>query len=333
MSPAAGYTDAEKQRIATAHLVPHRRGQHGLSADELSFSPNAGQLLIGGYSLEPGVRRLDADIDALCRRASRLRAEGLPVPGEMGPETLAAWLGAPRFRGGELAARARRPGDALSLAATGDGGGEVLLVEAACLPGRGKLRVTGTVGPMMRESAEVAMTWVRSHAKRLCGAARLDDSTDVHVHLAEAAKLKDGPSAGVTLAVALVSALTGRVAALARALLAAGAPVDAPLRTDGEALGPRLLSTLSSQDRLRRLRRVGVTPLHIAAAVDAREVVAVLLEGGADPDVAEATTARPAHYAAAGHAGRAAAVFAAHGGRRRRGHREGRHAAARGGAA
>lgn len=100
-----------------------------------------------------------------------------------------------------------QPGAAPATAA-----GEVLLVEAACLPGGGKLRVTGTVGPMMRESAEVAMTWVRSHAKRLCGAARLDDSTDVHVHLAEAAKLKDGPSAGVTLAVALVSALTGRVA-------------------------------------------------------------------------------------------------------------------------
>ena len=104
-------------------------------------------------------------------------------------------------------------------------------------------------------------------------------------------------------------------AALARTLLAVGAQVDAPLRTDGEALGLRLRSTLSrcGQDRLRRLRRVGATPLHIAAAADARGVVAVLLEGGADPDVAEATTATPLHYAAAGHGGRAAAVLAAHG--------------------
>ena len=207
--PLAGYTDGEKQRIATGHLVPQRRGQHGLSADELSFSPAALQLLIAGYSREPGVRLLDDGIDGLCRRAARLRAEGLPLPGEMGPETVSAWLRAPRFRDEEIAARTRRPGVALGLAATREGG-DVLLVEAACLPGRGTLRVTGTVRPMTRESANVAMTWVRSHAERFAGAARFDDSTDVHVHLPEAVRWKDGPSAGVTLAVALVSALTGQ---------------------------------------------------------------------------------------------------------------------------
>ena len=207
--PLAGYTDAEKQRIATGHLVPQRRRQHGLSADELSFSPAALQLLISGYSREPGVHVLDDGIDGLCRRAARLRAEGLPLPGEMGPEAVSTWLGAPRFRDDEIAARTRRPGVALGLAATGEGG-DVLLVEAACLPGRGTLRVTRTVGPMTRESANVAMTWVRSHAERLAGAARFDDTTDVHVHLAEAARWKDGPSAGVALAVALVSALTGQ---------------------------------------------------------------------------------------------------------------------------
>ncbi len=207
--PLAGYTDAEKQRIATGHLVPHRRRRHGLSADDLSFSPAAIELLISGYSREPGVRLLDDGIDGLCRRAARLRAEGLPLPGAMGPETVSAWLRAPRFRAGEIAARTRRPGVALGLAVTG-GGGDVLLVEAARVPGRGTLRVTGTVGPMMRESADVAMTWVRSYADRLSGVAGFDDSTDVHVHLAEAARGKDGPSAGVTVAVALVSALTGR---------------------------------------------------------------------------------------------------------------------------
>ena len=88
---------------------------------------------------------------------------------------MSAWLGAPRFRDEEMAARIRRPGVALGLAATGEGG-DVLLVEAAWLPGRGTLRVTGTVGPMTRESANVAMTWVRSHAERLAGAARFDDT-------------------------------------------------------------------------------------------------------------------------------------------------------------
>ena len=207
--PLPGYTDAEKERIATRHLVPQWRRQHGLSADELSFSPAALHLLISGYSREPGVRLLDDAIDALCRRAARLRAEGLPLPGEMGPEAVSAWLRAPRFRDEEIAVRTRRPGVALGLAVTGEGG-DVLLVEAACLPGRGTLHVTGTVGPLMRESANVAMTWVRSHAERVTGAVRLDDSTDVHVHLADAGRWKDGPSAGVALAVALVSALTGQ---------------------------------------------------------------------------------------------------------------------------
>ena len=209
--PLAGYTDAEKQRIATVHLVPRWRRRHGLSADELSFSPAALEFLIRGYSHEPGVRLLDDGIDGLCRRAARLRAEGLPLPGEMGPEAMSVWLRAPRFRDEEVAARTRRPGVALGLAVTGEGG-DVLLVEAARLPGRGALHVTGTAGPMMRESANVAVTWVRSHAERLAGAARLDESTDVHVHLAEAARWKDGPSAGVALAAALVSALTGQPA-------------------------------------------------------------------------------------------------------------------------
>ena len=206
--PLAGFTDMEKQRIATAHLIPQGRGRHGLSADELSFSPAALGFLIRGYSHEPGVRLLADGIDALCRRAARLRAEGLPLPGEMGPEAMSAWLRAPRFRDKEVAARTRRPGVALGLAVTGEGG-DVLLVEAACLPGRGTLHVTGTAGPMMRESANVAMTWVHSNAQRLAGAAGVDDSTDVHMHLPEAARWKDGPSAGVALAAALVSALTG----------------------------------------------------------------------------------------------------------------------------
>ena len=128
MSPAAGYTDAEKaaHRDRASGPAPARGSTDG-APPSCRFSPTAIQLLIG----EPGVRRLDADIDALCRRASRLRADGLPVP------------------------------------------------EAACLPGGGTLKVTGTVGPMMRESAKVAMAWVRSHADRISDVTRLDDSTDV----------------------------------------------------------------------------------------------------------------------------------------------------------
>ena len=208
--PLAGYADAERERIAASYLIPQRRGQHGLSGEDLSFSPAALRLLIDGYAREPGVRVLGHRIDALCRRAVRLRAEGLPLPGEMGPETVATWLGAPPFRDEEIAARSRRPGVAVGLAATPEGGG-VVVVEVNRLPGRGSLRVTGTVGVMMKESVAVALTWVRSHADRFAGvAARFDDATDVHVHVDDAGHSKDGPSAGVTFAAALVSALAGQ---------------------------------------------------------------------------------------------------------------------------
>ena len=208
--PLAGYADAEKERIAASYLIPQRRGQHGLSGEDLSCSPAALRLLIDGYAREPGVRVLGHRIDALCRRAVRLRAEGLPLPGEMGPETVAAWLGAPPFRDEEIAARSRRPGVAVGLAATPEGGG-VLVIEVNRLPGRGSLRVTGTVGAMMKESVAVALTWVRSHSDRFPGvAARFDDATDVHVHVDDAGHSKDGPSAGVTFAAALISALAGQ---------------------------------------------------------------------------------------------------------------------------
>ncbi len=256
----AGYTDAEKERIAAGHLIPGARRRHGLSGDELSFSPAALGLLIRGYSREPGVRGLDGHIDAICRRRARLQTEGLPPPGEMTPETVSAWLGAPRFRDAQIAGRTGRPGVAVGLAATATGG-EVLVVEAACLPGRGALQVTGTVGPLMRESVEVALTWVRANAERLVDAAGPDDSTDVHVHLAEAARSKDGASAGVTLAVALVSALAGR-------------PARGDVAISGElTLSGRVAPVAGIREKVLGAGRAGMT--------------AVVLPAANEPDVAE----------------------------------------------
>ena len=168
----AGYTAAEKERNAAGHLIPGARRRHGLSGGDLSFSPAALGLLVRGYSREPGVRGLDGRIDAICRRGARPRTEGLPPPGEMTPETVAVWLGAPRFRDARTAGRTCRPGVAVGLAATATGG-EVLVVETACLPGRGQLRVTGTAGPLLRESGDVALTWVRERGSpRRCRRAR-----------------------------------------------------------------------------------------------------------------------------------------------------------------
>ena len=125
-------------------------------------------------------------------------------------ETVIRWLGAPRFRDAELASRTPRPGVALGLGVT-PSGGDVVVVEATRLPGAGSMRITGTVGPKMTESANVALTWVRTNAGRFAGVdASFDDATDLHVHLPDAARSKDGASAGVTVAAAIVSALTGR---------------------------------------------------------------------------------------------------------------------------
>ena len=209
--PLAGYDDEEKHRIATLHLIRQRLAQHGLSPDELSFSPAVLRLLIRGYAREPGVRLLDDRIDTLSRRAARLRADGSSPPGEMKPETVTRWLGVPRFRDQELAGRTPRPGVALGLGVT-PSGGDVVVVEATRLPGGGSLRITGTVGPKLTESAQVALTWVRANAGRFASLhASFDDAFDLlHVHLPRAGRSKDGASAGVTVAAAIVSALTGR---------------------------------------------------------------------------------------------------------------------------
>ena len=190
--PLAGYTDAEKQLIAVRHLVPHRVAKHGLSAEDLSFSPAALGLLTGGYVREPGVRGLDDLIrhglpqsgPPAGGRSPAARGDGA---GDGGPVARGAAVPRPGGRGG----RTRWAGVALGLAATPEGG-DVLVVEAARLPGVGRLRVTGTVGPMVTESANVALTWVRSNADRLAGLGPgLNDATDVHVHLGEAARSKE----------------------------------------------------------------------------------------------------------------------------------------------
>ena len=252
--PLTGYTDAEKQRIAARHLIPQRLARHGLSADELSFSPSGLRLLLGSYAREPGVCALDDCIDAVCRRAARLLADGAPRLGEMGPERLARWLGVPRFRDQEITGRTCRAGVALGLATTREGG-DVLVVEAARLPGSGQLRVTGTVGPIAMESANVALTWVRSNADRLAGVdAGFDEGADVHVHLAEASRGKDGPSAGVTLAVAVVSALSGQ-------------PVRGDVAMTGElTLAGRVEPVAGIREKLLAASRSGMTAVVLPAA-------------------------------------------------------------------
>ena len=208
--PLEEYAEAEKLRIAAGHLVPRQRDRHGLAPTDLSLSDEALRDMVRGYTREPGVFGLDRRIRALCRRAARRIAEGCPAPGASGPDELVHWYGEPPYRGDDVAARTRPPGVAVGLSKT-IAGGEVLFVEARAVPGRGRLDVTGALGALATESAHVALTWVRDNAGRIDGVgAGFDGEADVHVHLPAGGEPKDGVSAGVTIAVALVSALTGR---------------------------------------------------------------------------------------------------------------------------
>ena len=204
-----GYCEAEKLRIAAEHVIPRQLARHGLTPERLSFSTAAVRRLIRGYTREAGVKHLDRLVGAFARRVARLGREDGRWPGEVGPEALGAGIAEPPFREGEFADRTRRPGVAVTLGVSAEGG-RLGVVEARCFAGRGKVRVTGTLGTTMRESASVALTWVREHARRLGALALAFDWTDIHVHLPAGGRRQDGPSAGVTIVTAVVSVLTGK---------------------------------------------------------------------------------------------------------------------------
>ena len=204
-----GYCEAEKLRIASEHVIPRQLARHGLTPERLSFSVAAIRRLIRGYTREAGVKHLDRLVGAFARRIARLGREHGRWPGEVGPEALGAGIAEPPFREGEFAERTRRPGVAVSLGVSPEGG-RLGAVEARCFAGRGKVRVTGTLGTTMRESASVALTWVREHAHRLGALATAFDWTDIHVHLPAGGRRQDGPSAGVTIVTAVVSELIGK---------------------------------------------------------------------------------------------------------------------------
>ena len=177
-----GYCEAEKLRIAAEHVIPRQLARHGLTPERLSFSPAAIRRLIRGYTREAGVKHLDRLVGAFIRRVARLGREHGRWPGEVGPEALGAGIAEPPFRENEFTARTRRPGVAVALGVS-PARGRLGVVEARCFAGRGAVRVTGTLGTTMRESASVALTWVREHAHRLGPLAPAFDWTDIHVHL------------------------------------------------------------------------------------------------------------------------------------------------------
>lgn len=210
--PLEGYTEQEKVMIAFRYLIPRQTAENGLNAEtDIRFSDAAVRFVVRRYTREAGVRSLEREIGTICRKLARRIAEGTRELVEVTPEVVEKDLGAPRFRTDtEVAERTRLPGVAVGLAWT-PVGGDVLFIEAGRMPGGSKgLIMTGQLGPVMQESVQAALTWVRSSATRYGIDPDLFKTSDIHIHVPAGAIPKDGPSAGITMAAALLSMLTGR---------------------------------------------------------------------------------------------------------------------------
>jgi ATP-dependent Lon protease len=204
----SGYTEEEKLGIAKRYLVPKQLEAHGLRPRQLTFREAILRLVIREYTREAGVRNLERQIAALCRKAATQVAKGEAKRIALDEAKVREGLG-PRRYSGEVRKRTSEPGVATGLAVTAVGG-DVLFIEATAYPGKGKLTVTGQLGEVMQESAQAALSWVRSHAVALGLEPDWFAGHDVHVHIPAGAVPKDGPSAGITMATAIVSLVRSR---------------------------------------------------------------------------------------------------------------------------
>ena len=241
----AGYTEEEKLDIATDHLVDKQVKNHGLTSEYIRFTPDSLRSVIRGYTREAGVRNLEREIGSLCRKVARRRAEGNETPIEITLDVVVDMLGAPKFLDEEMEERTKDPGVAIGLAWT-PAGGEVLFVEASRMAGTGSLTLTGQLGDVMKESARAALSWLRTHAREYGIDPDFFKAAEMHVHVPSGAIPKDGPSAGVTMAAAMASELTGR-------------PVRGDIAMTGEiTLSGRVLPVGGIKEKVLAARRVGI---------------------------------------------------------------------------
>ncbi|AMV73866.1 endopeptidase La [Desulfuromonas carbonis] len=204
----AGYTAEEKVFIANRYLVPRQLEANGLKKGAVVFSRNALLRLITGYTAEAGLRNLEREIGSICRKVARRFAEGKKQAIRVSENTIARFLGQPRYLPEEERSE-DEAGLATGLAWT-EVGGEILYVEVNTMKGKGTLTLTGHLGEVMKESAQAALSYARTHADELGIDPAVFETRDIHVHVPAGAIPKDGPSAGVTMATALISALSGR---------------------------------------------------------------------------------------------------------------------------
>jgi ATP-dependent Lon protease len=204
----SGYTEEEKLGIAKKYLVPKQLKEHGLKRSMLTFTDKGLRTVIREYTREAGVRQLERQLAAVCRKAARRIAEGETKKMSADEKLVHEWLGPRRFVA-DVRKRTSEPGVATGLAVTAVGG-DVLFIEATAYPGSGQLKVTGQLGEVMQESAQAAHSWVRTHAQALGINPEWFGENDVHVHIPAGAVPKDGPSAGITMATAIASVATGK---------------------------------------------------------------------------------------------------------------------------
>ena len=205
----AGYTELEKISIARRYLIPKKLGDNGLQGVEVKITPKALRSIVQFYPRESGVRSLEREISKICRKVARdVIKNGKEQPRVITSKNLPKYLGPRRFRYGQ-AEKQDQIGLVTGLAWT-ELGGELLVIEASVMPGKGKLIITGKLGEVMQESAQAAMSYVRTRAERFGIDRKMFESYDLHVHVPEGAIPKDGPSAGITMATTIISAL-GRI--------------------------------------------------------------------------------------------------------------------------
>jgi ATP-dependent Lon protease len=240
-----GYTEEEKLAIARDHLVQKQIVNHGLTPEQITITDEAIRAVVHGYTREAGVRNLEREIGALCRKAARWRAEGAEAALTVTPAVVTEMLGAPTFLDEEMEERTKDPGVAIGLAWT-PAGGDVLFIEASRMTGSSTLTITGQLGDVMKESARAALSWFRAHASTYGADPDFFKNAEIHLHVPSGAIPKDGPSAGITIATALASALTKR-------------PVRGDIAMTGEiTLSGRVLPVGGIKEKVLAARRVGI---------------------------------------------------------------------------
>ena len=253
----AGYTEEEKVEIARRHLIPKQLEEHGLASGQLELPERTLRVMINSYTREAGLRNLEREIAAVARKVARRVAEGKPGRSRVTPSLLPRMLGAPKILPEELLKR-DQVGIAMGLAWTATGG-DVMFIEATAMKGKGQLTLTGHLGDVMKESAQAALSFARTRSPRYGIEDDYFGSHDVHVHVPEGAIPKDGPSAGITMATAMISVFTNR-------------PVRRSVAMTGEiTLRGNVLPIGGLKEKILAARRAGITTL-IAPRLNLKEL-------------------------------------------------------------